>query len=75
MRAAILLIAVLASGCMPKPEPTLAVDACALKEYLQDCEDELTTPDEQTACKKSAPLQATRVRAGIPPECRGPSTH
>lgn len=64
-----LVVLLLLVACSPAPEP-VAVDACLLREYLEECETELATPEEAQECRKKAPLEATRLRAGIPAECR-----
>lgn len=66
-----LLALLLLAACAPAPDP-VAVDQCALREYLEECETELATPEEAAACRLKAPKEATRVLAGIPAECRGP---
>lgn len=48
-----------------------AVDQCELKEYLEECEAETATKTELENCKRKASIEATRIAAGIPPECRG----
>lgn len=62
-------ILVVLAGCAPAQDQH-AVDGCLLKEYLQECESELATPDEAAACQKRAPLEATRVLGAIPAQCR-----
>ena len=66
-----LALLLLLSGCMPAQEAQVAVDQCALKEYLEECDSDLATPEEQADCRRRAPKEATRVAAGIPPQCRG----
>lgn len=67
--AGVLLLA----ACAPAPQP-VAVDQCVLREYLEECETEMATPEEQAQCRARAPREATRVLAGITPECRSPKT-
>jgi hypothetical protein len=69
MKAALVFAALLLAACSERPSPT-AVDQCELKEYLEECEVETATKTEQDNCKRKARLEATRVAAGIAPECR-----
>ena len=65
------ILLVLLAGCTPAPQPQqLAVDTCELKEYLQECETELATPEETVSCQRRAHQEAIRLLAGIPAECR-----
>jgi hypothetical protein len=71
-RALPLLAPLLAACAPPAPDP-VAIDHCVLKEYLEDCETELATPEEQAACRRKASQESIRILAGIPAECRAPS--
>lgn len=62
-----LLLLLLVSCTQAAP---VAVDACLLREYIEECDSELATPEEAQACRKKAPLEATRLVSGIPAECR-----
>jgi hypothetical protein len=64
-----LAVSALLAACAPAAEE-LAVDPCLLQEYLQECESELATPQEVAVCRQRAPLEATRLRAGVQAECR-----
>lgn len=67
-RAAGLLV--LLAACGPALD-AVAVDGCLLREYLEECESEMATPEEAAICRKRAPLEAVRPLAGIPADCRG----
>lgn len=72
-RILLLLCGASAAACAPAP-PTapVAVDHCALQEYLEECE--FDTGPEQAQCFARAPQEATRIASGIPQECREPRT-
>ncbi|HET8744320.1 MAG TPA: hypothetical protein VFM98_01855 [Ramlibacter sp.] len=65
----VLLLLLPLAACTPAADP-VAVDQCALQEYLEECEAEFATPEEAAACRAKAPTEATRIAAGIPQECR-----
>lgn len=68
-KAAAAGLLVLLAACAPAPDQ-VAVDACLLREYLEECESELATPEEAALCRRRAPLEATRPVGGIPAACR-----
>jgi hypothetical protein len=63
------LLAALSVACT-SPADDLAVDACVLAEIVEDCTDR-DTNEVDAQCAMTAKLQATRIKAGIPPQCRG----
>lgn len=63
------LLAVVIVACS-SPADAMAVDTCLLKEYQDECETEMLTPEEQVTCKAKAAQEATRLLAGIPAACR-----
>lgn len=71
---AALLLILLASCTQPSAqEPDLIVDQCYLTEFQNECHQgfggENDNPELRAVCMERAKQQATRIRAGVPPEC------